>query len=300
MSGEGSSSARLGFGCANFSPRMSRAEIVALLETALDCGLSRFDTARMYDLGAAESLLGELARRRRAEMTIVTKVGISPRCRAERALSKIAERLLGVRDPGPFRFGQFSPEQIRKSFETSLRELQTDHVEALLLHEAGPEEINDDMKRTLTDLKRSGAVGKLGVATAAKDAAAIAAQHPELAEIVQITAPAPGAPLPKHDMLIVHSVLGTRLSHLVARLRANAELAQRFASEVGVDGANAEAAARLFLAYELGRNPNGVVLFASMHARHIEQNATLLTEKPKAEQIAAFEHFVTSTGAEGS
>lgn len=297
MSSGASGLARLGFGCANFSPRMSRAETIALLETALDRGISHFDTARMYGGGAAEGVLGDLAKRRRAEMTIVTKAGITPRSRAARALGKVAGRLPGLRDPGRFRFGQFSPAQIRQSIETSLRELQTDRVDALLLHEAAPEDITDDLKRTLADLKQSGAVGALGVATAAKDAAAIVAQHAELGEIVQISAPPPREQLPQNARLIVHSVLGQRLSQMVVRLRADADLARRFADEVGADGTNAETAARLFLAYELGRNPQGVVLFSSMHARHIEQNATVLTEPPGAEQLAAFERFITSEDA---
>jgi D-threo-aldose 1-dehydrogenase len=279
---------------------MSRDETIALLETALDCGVSHFDTARMYGAGAAEGLLGELAKRRRADMTIVTKAGITPRSRAERALGKVAARLSGKRDPGLFRFGQFSPAQVRQSVETSLRELQTDRVDALLLHEAALEDVSDDLKCTLADLKQSGAVGALGVATTAKNAAAIVARHPELGEIVQISAPPPGARLPQTARLIVHSVLGQRLSQSVARLRADAGLARRFVDEVGADGADPEVVARLFIAYEMERNQGGVVLFASKHARHIEQNAAVLTQPPSAERLAAFERFITSADAKAS
>ena len=48
-----------------------------LLETAIDCGITYFDTARMYGLGAAEGLLGEVASRNRHRMIIASKAGIS-------------------------------------------------------------------------------------------------------------------------------------------------------------------------------------------------------------------------------
>jgi hypothetical protein len=48
------------------------------------------------------------------------------------------------------------------------------------------------------------------------------------------------------------------------------------------------------------RNRGGVVLFSSRHARHIEQNAAVLTQPPCAEQLAAFERFITSADAKAS
>lgn len=289
--------ARLGFGCANLSRSMSASEALTLLERALDCGISHFDTARMYGSGAAEAMLGQLARRRRAEMTIVSKAGIAARGRAERALGKAAGLLPGLRDPGPFRFGLFAPQQVRRSVETSLRELQTDRLDALLLHESAPADITDELKSLLAELKQQGKIGRIGIATSPEHSAALASLHPELCEIVQIVAPPAGAPLPKSELLIVHSVLGARLSQFVARMRGDPALARRYASEVGADGADPEAAARLFLSYEMARNRGGVVLCSSMRARHIEQNAALLTAPTNAEQHVAFERFMSALEA---
>src|SRR5262245_58942461 len=70
--------ARLGFGCARLPGVLSKDDAVELLEAALDSGVSHVDTAPLYGWGEAEPLLGELARRRRSEMTIVTKVGLAP------------------------------------------------------------------------------------------------------------------------------------------------------------------------------------------------------------------------------
>ncbi len=291
--------ARLGFGCASLSPGISQTEAAALLERALDNRISHFDTARMYGAGAAEGMLGPLAKRRRGEMTIVTKAGISPRGRLQRALGKLAG-LAGGHNPGPFRFGEFTPEQVRRSVEKSLHELQTDYIDALLLHEAGPDDITDELKRTLFDLKQQGAVASLGVATSVEDAAALASDHPDLCEIIQIPTSPKVIALPANSTLIVHSVLGTRLSRFVALMGANGELAHRFSDEVGVNGADAETAARLFLLYEMSRNPDGVVLISSMNLRHIALNGALLREKPDAEQTQAFARFLNTMEVQAS
>jgi D-threo-aldose 1-dehydrogenase len=286
--------ARLGYGCAHFSPRLSDSEALSILEKALDCGISHFDTARMYGAGVAERMLGLLARRRRAEMFIVSKAGIVPRGRAARALGKAAALLPGLHDPGTFAFGQFASHQVRRSVETSLRELQTDYLDALMLHEAAPGDITDELKRLLGDLRQQGTVKRVGIATSAEHTAAIAPAHPDLCEIIQVIAPPIGAALPGGEFLVVHSVLGTRLTRFVARMRADADLARRFAADVGADGSDAEAAAQLFLHYEMARNHDGVVLCSSMHPRHIEQNAALLTAPLNVEQQAAFVRFLSS------
>ncbi len=291
--------ASLGFGCAGLSPHMSQTEPAALLEKALDCGISHFDTGRMYGAGAAEGILGQIAKRRRGEMTIVTKAGISPRSRLERAFGRLAG-LVGGHNPSAFRFGEFSPEQIRRSVEKSLRELRVDSVDGLLLHDAEPDDITDELKRTLSDLKQQGIVASLGVATSVEHASTFASAHPELCEIIQIPTSPIEIALPANSTLIVHSVLGSRLSRFVALMGANDQLARRFSNEVGGNGADAETVARLFLLYEMSRNPGGVVLTSSMKLRHIELNGALLREKPDAEQTQAFARFLNTMEPQAS
>jgi hypothetical protein len=92
----------------------------------------------------------------------------------------------------------------------------------------------------------------------------------------------------------LHSALGTRLAQFLANLRGDAALADRFVRELEVDGRDSEAAARLFLAYEMARNRGGVVLCASRQARHIARNAELRTTPPDQEQVDAFERFLVT------
>jgi len=71
-------SSKLGFGCARLLERAAPRRALTLLEFALDHGISHFDVARSYGDGRAETVIGALAKRRRREMTIVTKAGLAP------------------------------------------------------------------------------------------------------------------------------------------------------------------------------------------------------------------------------
>jgi hypothetical protein len=84
------------------------------------------------------------------------------------------------------------------------------------------------------------------------------------------------------------------LTRFVATLRDDAVLARTFVQELDADGRDPETTARLFLAYEMTRNHDGVVLVSSLQARHIEQNAALLTAPPDHEQLAAFDRFLST------
>ncbi len=241
--------ARLGFGCAYLPGSLSRSDVLRLLETALDSGISHFDTAPLYGWGAAEALLGELASRRRDEMTIVTKAGIAPPDLAARALAKLSG---GQANP---RFGRFAPALVKASVDNSLRALRTEQVDALLLHEVKASEVSDDLLRVLQALKQSGQARAIGLATSASDTAAISAAHPGVFEIFQLpveaAAPVGGA------LLIRHSVLGARLA------RACAGAGDR-------DGV-----AEILLRAAMAQNPAGVTLFSSTRVEAVRRNAAL-------------------------
>lgn len=87
------------------------AESVALVQAAVDAGCTFFDTAPGYGNGASERLLGQALRGRRDAVVLCTKYGHA--------------------DP---RQPDFSAAGLRAALEASLRRLQTDHVDVLLLH----------------------------------------------------------------------------------------------------------------------------------------------------------------------
>lgn len=297
MHGESSikfGAARLGFGCAALHGAVSAREAEALLETALDHGITHFDTARVYGWGATEAMLGALAKRRRDEMVIVSKAGISPPSMAGRALKKLAGKLApSLAAAGEARFGCFAPVQLTESVDASLAALNTDRLDALLLHEIAPEHVNDEMKRALASLKQSGKVLRIGIAAGAEATAAIAAAHPDLCEVLQVAAPPVGrcAMSRGGGVRILHSVLGPRLADFAAALASDATRAARFKHETGCDPADRAALARLLLKRAARE---GMALFSSTRAANIVANSTLLGAANDCEELQAFDRFLAA------
>jgi aryl-alcohol dehydrogenase-like predicted oxidoreductase len=112
-------------------------ESIRLVHAALDAGCNFFDTAPGYGDGASEQLLGQALRGRRREAVICTKFGHTG---------------LHTKD--------FSVARLRPSLEGSLRRLQTDHVEVLLLHDPPADRLDGakaaDLYGELAMLQREG------------------------------------------------------------------------------------------------------------------------------------------------
>ena len=114
-----------------------------LVHAALAAGCNFFDTAPNYGDGASETLLGEALNGRRAEAVICTKFGHG----------------------GP-EGEDFSVPGLRSSLEESLRRLQTDYIDVLLLHNP-PAELLDanqaaDLYAELEALQRAGTLRVFG------------------------------------------------------------------------------------------------------------------------------------------
>ena len=140
----------------------------AAVRTALDGGITYFDTAPFYGFGLAERRLGQALGD--ADVLISTKVG--------RLLDPIADgRGLrhGYADADPFepRF-DYSANAIHRSFESSLSRLKRDRVNVLLAHDLGrlthgdehPRHLKDFLEggyRAMRDLKDAGAIDAIGI-----------------------------------------------------------------------------------------------------------------------------------------
>ena len=165
----------LGMGCAAMMGSASRKQSLTALAAALDSGINFFDTARSYGYGRSEGLLGEFFAGRRDQVVLCTKFGILPAARSwkqsalplARGVLKLfpALRSAARRQAGQmFTENQFSVPLLRSSFETSLRELRTDHVDILLLH-AAPASVLDqtDLLEELARLVQQGKVRMAGI-----------------------------------------------------------------------------------------------------------------------------------------
>ncbi|MCK1667863.1 aldo/keto reductase [Bradyrhizobium sp. 153] len=280
----------LGFGSgALLSKRRTRREALRLLETAMDCGVTYFDTARMYGAGRAEGILGELTARNRERLVLASKAGILPQTRALhvramsrsiRFLHKVAPNTkhhVSVPSASVPRFGAFGLVEFRKSVETSLKELRTDYLDILLLHECTAADLDKtDLLHYLNDLKCEGKIRAFGIATGIEETISILERHAGLLDVVQI----PSAiwnmnvrKLPAIDGLVItHSSLTGRFSILLDRLASDERLAAEWHSLTQIDPRDSTKLAHLLLFHALNANPNGMVIFFSSSPANVAAN----------------------------
>ena len=174
----------LGFGCGSVMGRVGRRDSLRAMQAAWDAGVTLFDTARSYGYGEAEGLLGEFLQGKREQATVVTKFGILPKrvSRWKRLAKPLVRGVLRVapemRDlvrqgiVGEMSAGHFDVGTLRSSLEESLRQLRTEYVDVLLVHEA-PENVyrQDDLMAELAKVVAEGKARRVGVSSTPKVAA---------------------------------------------------------------------------------------------------------------------------------
>lgn len=135
----------VGIGCNAFGTRVDADGTRAVVDAALDAGVTFFDTADAYGTGASEELLGAALKGRRAQAVIATKFGMDMR---------------GVNGDDGGRRG--SATYVRTAIEASLRRLGTDHVDLYQLHTPDPSTPIDETLGALGELVDAGLVRAIG------------------------------------------------------------------------------------------------------------------------------------------
>lgn len=283
---------RAGFGCSGLMGALSRRESLALLSAAWDAGVRHFDVAPLYGHGEAERVLGSFLAGRRDEATIVTKFGLEPtgnskfleiaRAVARPLLRKVsahrppvaANTITGntssasVREP-------FDPREAERSLMRSLRALQTDRIDVLLLHEPEIALLPDDAILTfLENSVRKGLIGAFGIGGASGKAWNMFQRRPRYCPVVQCDwSPFEDeAPHYPGSDLIVFGVLAHARSHRGGASRIGPEVILR--------------ATALAL-------PNSVILFSSRKAAHVISSTRALTDSTLD---SAAGHLLASAG----
>jgi aryl-alcohol dehydrogenase-like predicted oxidoreductase len=132
----------VGLGCNNFGRRVDLQGTRAVVDAALECGVTFFDTADIYGgAGGSEELLGEVLKGRRDQVVLATKFGMDMGDGAERR---------GSRD------------YIRHSIEGSLRRLRTDFVDYYWLHQPDTQTPIEETLSALHELVEEGSVRAIG------------------------------------------------------------------------------------------------------------------------------------------
>ena len=140
----------LGLGCMGltygYGPATNEADAIALIEQAVELGITFFDTAEAYTQGANEALLGKALKPYRNKVVIATKFGFK----------------IGVTTEGL----DSRPERIRTVVENSLRLLQTDVIDLLYQHRVDPNVPIEEVAGTVKDLIAEGKVKHFGLSEA--------------------------------------------------------------------------------------------------------------------------------------
>jgi aryl-alcohol dehydrogenase-like predicted oxidoreductase len=144
----------LGLGCNGFGLRIGIAETRDIVATALDLGVTFFDTADLYGRTDSERYLGEALGSRRDEVVIATKWGWTT---LEGAPQR---RSLGLvkRDAA-----RGSEQYIRWALDGSLRRLGTEWIDLYQYHKLDGETPLEETFETLAALVREGKVRWVGL-----------------------------------------------------------------------------------------------------------------------------------------
>ena len=190
----------LGFGCGSVMGRTGRAASLRAMTAAWDAGITLFDTARSYGFGEAEAVLGEFLRGKRDQAVVATKYGVAPRrlspvkrlavpiVRAAKTLPVVGSRLRRG-GASPVVHGEFSVAGLRTSLETSLRQLKTDRVDVLFLHEATAAVLEQDaLMAELEGFVRAGKILRVGLYGPAAVCEVGLASGPEVLQAMQFGA----------------------------------------------------------------------------------------------------------------
>jgi len=136
----------IGFGCWEIGGTYGRIEEAAFqraVSTAIDSGVTCFDTAEAYGMGVSEEALARALDGRRNQVVIATKFGVG------------YEEMPNRRDS--------SRERVLASIDKSLQRLRTDHVDIYLVHWPDPVTPVDETMAALDDIVRQGKARYIGV-----------------------------------------------------------------------------------------------------------------------------------------
>ena len=166
--GHGTSVSAIGLGTSQLNPisgPKSYSDAEVLIRKCVESGINFFDTADSYGAGRSESWLGKALRTTRDRVMISTKFGL-PRTFVGKATHRVSNQVPADRLTSRLESTRFSRRSVIRSVDGSLRRLQTDYIDVLLLHSPPLSAIaSSPALQTLADLKAEGKVRYVGVST---------------------------------------------------------------------------------------------------------------------------------------
>jgi aryl-alcohol dehydrogenase-like predicted oxidoreductase len=142
----------LGLGCMGLSygygPAADKRQAISLIRSAVERGITFFDTAEAYGPFKNEELVGEALEPYRDQVVIATKFGFK------------------FDDKGGQSGTDSRPEHIKEVAEASLKRLKTDHIDLFYQHRVDPDVAIEDVAGAVKDLIQEGKVRHFGLSEA--------------------------------------------------------------------------------------------------------------------------------------
>jgi len=132
----------VGLGCNNFGMRIDQEATQAVVDAAIEAGVTLFDTADVYGATQSEVFLGKALGKRRQEIVLATKFGMQIGDDKQRSGA--------------------SRRWIMRAVEDSLTRLGTDYIDLYQLHRYDADTPLDETLRALDDLVSQGKVRYIG------------------------------------------------------------------------------------------------------------------------------------------
>jgi aryl-alcohol dehydrogenase-like predicted oxidoreductase len=145
----------LGLGCMRMSygdsPVGDKQEMISFLHSAVDRGITFFDTAEVYGPFTNEELVGEALAPFRGQVVIATKFGFQPNPDESPGWTSLNSR----------------PEHIKQVAEASLKRLKVESIDLFYQHRVDPEVPIEDVAGAVKELIQEGKVKHFGLSEAA-------------------------------------------------------------------------------------------------------------------------------------
>jgi len=154
--GQGLEVSALGLGCmglsASYGPATDHAAAIRLIRTAVERGVTFFDTAEIYGPFANELLVGEALEPFKGRVTIATKFGFR--------IDSEGRQIAGL---------DSRPAHIREVAEASLKRLRVETLDLFYQHRVDPAVPIEEVAGTVAELIRAGKVRRFGLSEAGAD-----------------------------------------------------------------------------------------------------------------------------------
>src|SRR6266498_3799523 len=144
----------IGLGCMGmtfaYGPPGDKQEMISLIRSAVERGVTFFDTAEVYGPFTNEELVGEALAPFRGKVVIATKFGFKP----------------SPTDPSKWTEVESQPEHIKQVAEASLKRLKVDAIDLFYQHRVDPDVSIEDVAGAVKDLIQEGKVKHFGLSEA--------------------------------------------------------------------------------------------------------------------------------------